>query len=730
VPADVVAPGSLIGGLLLRRCLGKGGMGVVYLADQLNMGRRIAVKILSPSMGSDQFFVKRFVHEALATAKLEHPNIVTIHDAGSDNGFHYLAMEYVDGESLASLLKREGKLSETHALETARSIATALAFAWDRHRMLHRDIKPANIMQTKFGELKLMDLGLAKSAEDPDLTATGMAMGTPLYMSPEQARGEHPLDCRSDMYSLGATIYHMIAGAPPFPGNSAVEILTRHALEPPPPIREKAPEISEPCVHFLDTLLAKKREQRPATWQALIQDIDRVLQGMTPLTPRPGQPSQRQRERRRAEALRLAERAASRMAHRDSPARVAKTLRAERGRRAFFLVAMGTFMVAIAIFSLGVHLQMQRRHERAALESMVPPPVGIDVLPSGDPLLVAPPETALVEDIPSPSPSPSPTPVPEPPAPVPPPEPELPLAAQLPRTPARGMDAETEEFQRPLEQPAPDQPEIRPAEQLADEVFAQLLDSVATELFRGRYDVASATWAERTRNAALAVDPERLAAVRMDLQNALHMPERVLASFLQDRGKRVNVQLRTNKVAILVEGVANGKVHGSTLVAQGEFRQSFTPAELSPKEFQTRLGPENDPAASFLRGLLSVQNQKFKTARECFAASPSDLSAACLRLLNEEDAKRAFVQLLRDLNLPSSFRNPETLAEDIRNAMQDADFQARGRVAAQAFLRDYGTTRTAGLLQDVFVAFGVGPTTDAPPAVAVPRADEVALPQP
>ena len=291
VPDDAIAPGVLIGDLRLERRLGKGGMGEVYLAHQLTMDRQVAVKILSPGMTRNHLFVQRFVHEALATARLEHPNIVTIHDAGAEEGCHYLTMEYVEGESLDARLKRLKTLPEDEGLKAARTVARALAFAWDRHNMLHRDIKPANIMRGTFGEIKLMDMGLAKSTADPSITATGIAMGTPLYMSPEQARGEQGLDCRSDMYSLGATIYHLVSGSPPYPGTNAVEIITRHALEPLPPITEHNPDVSEPCIHLLETLLAKKAQQRPTTWQAVIDDIELVLAGELPNTPAPTGPA-------------------------------------------------------------------------------------------------------------------------------------------------------------------------------------------------------------------------------------------------------------------------------------------------------------------------------------------------------------------------------------------------------------------------------------------------------
>ncbi|MDX9980240.1 MAG: protein kinase [Lentisphaeria bacterium] len=716
VPEDAIAPGVLLGGLHLVRCLGKGGMGVVYLARQLAMNRRVAVKILSPDMSGNQLFVKRFMNEALATAKLEHPNIVTIHDAGTVNGFHFLAMEYVDGESLDTRLKREKRLAEGDVLRVALPVAKALAFAWDRHRMLHRDIKPANIMQSSFGEVKLMDLGLAKSAEDPNLTATGIAMGTPLYMSPEQARGEHPLDCRSDMYSLGATIYHLLAGSPPFPGTSAVEIITRHVLEPPPPIHEHNAEVSAPCVHLLDVLLAKKRDQRPADWQAVIMDVERVLEGKPPLTPRPGQPSQRQRQQRRAEALRLAEQAAHEVAARDSATRVAKAIRTERNRRAFLILAVGTFTVAVALFSLGVQMRNRRR-------PAVPPPAAVVQLP--EPAASPPLEPVVAPPPAPPVPEPPPDPVPAPPEAVAVPSmPSTVPPAGAPASPAR-LAALAPEAAEELP-PAPPGPRDAPA--YAEQVLRQILDQVVGELYRGNYDAAAAVWAAGTRNLAVELPTERVAAIQARLALLPTMQDRVLNSFAEERGKPVTVQLRNNKITLLVQTVANGRVSGLVQVEQGQFRYSFSLAELNPREIPRRLGSENDPDANFLRGVLAMPGAKPKTAKDLFLLSGGELAEACARLLGEEEARRDFTLMVDELQVGATPRTPEALAEAVRRGNADPAFQLRAQIAAKSFLDNHGGTRFARQYQSLFEAIGTPRVPETPVAPPQPPAGVVAVP--
>jgi serine/threonine protein kinase len=703
VPDDAIAPGVLIGDLRLERRLGKGGMGEVYLAHQLTMDRQVAVKILSPGMTRNHLFVQRFVHEALATARLEHPNIVTIHDAGAEEGCHYLTMEYVEGESLDARLKRLKTLPEDEGLKAARTVARALAFAWDRHNMLHRDIKPANIMRGTFGEIKLMDMGLAKSTADPSITATGIAMGTPLYMSPEQARGEQGLDCRSDMYSLGATIYHLVSGSPPYPGTNAVEIITRHALEPLPPITEHNPDVSEPCIHLLETLLAKKAQQRPTTWQAVIDDIELVLAGELPNTPRPNRPSPRRHRRKRAEALRLAEQIASDMAHRDSTARVAKSIQDEENRRSFLILVVSVFAVAVGIFSLGVHLQMRRRRQAAIRRQAVPEtPAGIATPAPADPvpLPTDPPIEPLPEVVPAP---------PQPLA-------VLPPAAWPPPTPAHSAARAPREETMAVAARNPPAKAGNTAAMLAGEVFRQGLDQVAVELCRGQHENARVLWATWSHNTALEVPPERLFTVNAELLATGTMPERVLRSFAADRGKTVTVDLPAGKTTLRIEEVGNGRVRGTSQVTHGRFRKSFTPAEISRREFLRRLGPEGDPTANLLRGLVCLQAQKTKTAKGHFQASGGDLAQACLRNLAEEDARRDFVKMLEKLGLPTSFRTPEALAEQARKSADDEQFQARSQLAAAAFIEKHGQTRTARQVQPVLVILGAG-TRPAPPAI-------------
>lgn len=286
VPEPTVGPGTLLGGFRIMEQLGEGGMGRVFLATQLSMDRLVAVKVIAAALLADPQFVERFLREVRTTAKLNHPNIVIAHEAGEDDGFYYLAMAYVDGLSLADRIKAEGRLGECEALRIAGQVAAGLQYAWAEHGVLHRDVKPANIMQDRHGNAKVMDLGLARNvADSSQLTVTGITVGTPHYMSPEQAKCLPDIDFRTDIYSLGATLYHLVTGTHPYTGASAAEVLAKHLRDPLPPPQQRNMSLSDACTRLLQRTMAKDRDHRHQSWEAVIEDIDHALQAPRPRTP-------------------------------------------------------------------------------------------------------------------------------------------------------------------------------------------------------------------------------------------------------------------------------------------------------------------------------------------------------------------------------------------------------------------------------------------------------------
>ena len=291
VPAPSIQPGTTIGGFYVERKIGEGGMGQIYVARQLSVDREVALKVLPQAMTSKPELVERFLQEIHLAGRLEHPNIVAVHDAGEDEGFYYFAMSYVRGLTLEVLLKL-GPIPEGEALAIVRKIAGALSYAWNRHQLLHRDVKPANLMLDEDDEPKLLDMGLAKSfAMDVDLTSTGLIVGTPAYMSPEQADPLADVTFRSDMYSLGATLFHMVTGSAPYDGTSARDILRRKVRSDIPSARESLPSVSEASDALIKKMMAKRPEDRFASWEELISAIGAAMErGSAPVsavTPEP-----------------------------------------------------------------------------------------------------------------------------------------------------------------------------------------------------------------------------------------------------------------------------------------------------------------------------------------------------------------------------------------------------------------------------------------------------------
>ncbi|HYT80667.1 MAG TPA: protein kinase, partial [Actinomycetota bacterium] len=213
--------------------LGRGGMAEVYLGTDRVLGRQIAVKVLGSQFSKDNSFVTRFRREAQSAAALNHPNVVSVFDTGSDDGTHFIVMEYIKGKTLSQVIREDGPLMPERAVEITLAVAEALAFA-HRHGIIHRDVKPGNIMLTPSGDVKVMDFGIARATSSDSLTQTATVLGTATYFSPEQAQGE-AVDARSDVYSLGCVLYEMLAGHPPFSGDTAVAVAYKHVKEEPVP---------------------------------------------------------------------------------------------------------------------------------------------------------------------------------------------------------------------------------------------------------------------------------------------------------------------------------------------------------------------------------------------------------------------------------------------------------------------------------------------------------------
>jgi beta-lactam-binding protein with PASTA domain/tRNA A-37 threonylcarbamoyl transferase component Bud32 len=264
----------------LGRRIGRGGMAEVFVARDKLLDRPVAIKILFAEYAKDPLFVERFRREAMSAASLNHPNIVGVYDWGQVDTTYYIAMEYVQGRTLADILQKHERLSVLQACDIALDIASALSSA-HAAGVAHRDIKPANVIVSATGHVKVADFGIARAigaAIEQGLTQTGAVMGTATYFSPEQAQGAQP-DPRSDLYSLGVIMYEMLAGQPPFTGENAIAIAYKQVHDAPIPLRTKNPEVSPAFSAIVMKCLAKDRDRRYPTALALADDLRRFVDG-------------------------------------------------------------------------------------------------------------------------------------------------------------------------------------------------------------------------------------------------------------------------------------------------------------------------------------------------------------------------------------------------------------------------------------------------------------------
>ncbi len=266
------APVRQISDFRILRRLGRGGMAVVYLAEQLSLRRKVAVKVLRRDLARDATYVKRLHHEATAAASLIHANIVQIYEVGQINGVHYIAQEYVRGQNLGLWVRQKGPANAQQATAILKQVAAALVKAAE-HNIVHRDIKPENIILSLRGEVKVADFGLAhKTGQGTGLTQTGMTMGTPLYMSPEQLEGR-TLDARSDIYSLGATCYFLLVGQPPYAGDSAIAVAMQHLHQSAKRLESLRPDLPLTLCEIVHRMLEKDPAHRYQTPAELLEAV-------------------------------------------------------------------------------------------------------------------------------------------------------------------------------------------------------------------------------------------------------------------------------------------------------------------------------------------------------------------------------------------------------------------------------------------------------------------------
>ena len=285
--------GKSIGGAVIKKKIGKGGMGSVFLGHHLTLDIPVAIKFLRPEYAQRcPDAVERFLREARAVAKLRHPNIVSVYNAGFEEGFYFMSMEFIKGRDLSELLESPFNMSLKDALKLTSQVCDALDYAHN-NKIVHRDIKPANIFIDEEGNAKVGDLGLAKDLEeDQSMTQSMQSMGTPYYISPEQATSARDVDHRSDIYSLGCTFYRLFCGKVPFKGNSSFATVHKHLSEPVPDPRNENPEIPPKVSEVIQRMMAKKPEERYQTMGEISKILKSVLDDVSDskigFAPKPG----------------------------------------------------------------------------------------------------------------------------------------------------------------------------------------------------------------------------------------------------------------------------------------------------------------------------------------------------------------------------------------------------------------------------------------------------------
>ncbi len=278
---------SQIPGYKVLGKLGSGAMAAVYKAKQLSLDRTVAIKVLPRRFTERSDYVSRFYKEGKIAAKMNHNNIVQAIDVGEAGGLYYFVMEYVEGKTLYDDLSKGKIFDETEAMDVIIQLAHALAHAHD-HGMIHRDVKPKNIMINTEGVVKLADMGLARETSDikAALNEKGKAFGTPYYIAPEQIRGEVNIDGRADIYALGATLFHMVAGRVPFEASTPSEVMRKHLKEPLTPPDHINTSLSAGIAEVIEVMMAKKKQDRYNNVEELLLDLEAVRNGQSPLQAR------------------------------------------------------------------------------------------------------------------------------------------------------------------------------------------------------------------------------------------------------------------------------------------------------------------------------------------------------------------------------------------------------------------------------------------------------------
>ena len=752
--------------------IGQGGMASVWKARQISLDRVVAIKILSPRLACDPGDVERFRSEWLAAAKLKHSGIVQVYDASVHEGIYYLVMEHVAGYSVGEWTRRKKNLSEEDTLLVAEHVARALQYAWNTAHLIHCDIKPDNIMLDADGTIKVTDLGLARTigAMITHAGANDIA-GTPNYMSPEQSSGAKDLDCRTDIYSLGASMYQMATGEMFFSRIDPAMVMEKQITDFVPDPITLSPQLSQPFCWLLDKMLVKDRNGRLSDWDAVLADIDRVRRKEWPAPPLP------------VDGASTIRRAAQRAKPRWLTSR-----RARERLRGLMWLAVALLAIATAALTAYLTWSQPRREE--------PPPRPVPTVP--------------------------PTPPPKPPDATPDPAQAKQKSAEdmyefarawaaqnqgryddaidkfdkvarqtqgtkyaliaaddirrlrgekqeairkvladlKPRADAlaaekRFQDAaalfdnyngpfasETTFDRRSAAQQYRDQAAAwEAAEHNADEQaqrkIQSLLLTVAQQLAKGNLPAAL----EETNKGLGDVQVQRrrgeVEPVRVLLERAATIDQRILESFVKQKDQEITVQLTSGSKTLTVRDVKGNTINAVQRIEAGGAAAvtavPFTLDDLSPKERAQRMGADTAPEVALLKGVAAVQAKSFAAAKQAFAAMGTPLADLVSAAIGADEvaaesanARQALQALLKFAGVDADLSDRTLCMQAVEKLAVDAD-KSKALAAAVAKYRErHGSTAFA---QDSEALLNALERTGAPPAqpeeTVAPAAEDV-----
>jgi len=755
--------------------VGQGGMATVWKARQISLDRIVAIKILSAQLAHDPTDVQRFQAEAQQAAKLKHPAIIQVYDANAEQGVYYFVMEYVAGYTVGDWVRRKGVLSEKDAILVAECVTDALDYAWQNARIIHCDIKPDNVMVDADGTVKLADLGLSRTINAmSSKKAEEDVMGTPAYISPEQATGDPDLDCRADIYSLGAMLYHLVTGKLLFEGHPDERIMEMQVTDTVPDAIDLNPKVSKNLCAMIEKMLAKNKADRHADWAAVRADIARVKKGLPIIHPP-------------AEGLSTVSRSTKRMKVVSSHVPAANdeikgvSVQAKIAVAAVVLVVLGA-AAALVIADKRAKARPPPRLPPATIPLTTGAPQGLvsedearGFFESAQKWMEANPEKfdegitrfqrVIVQTR------------------------GTSFAGQAEGEIHRLSEAKQGEIDKIMKQLADDTAamireerfvdaaakyegytgkmasdtdrkrkliaaELRASKDRAEEArrkkellietkMSDLLDKIVTDLTTVGVEPALMKVGEATGDEDLSRKQEALRTIKRLLEGAAATDQKILDGFKACRGQEIQVQLSDGAKKMTIMEVRDGKVTGQQKIDSGGatagVNVTFEVKDLSAKERLLRMGSEEaQPDVALMKGLMALNSKAYPHAKKYFGMTHpllSDRLIACVEATEKrqagDDAKSALVPTLRMMGVPAEPSTVEAWVDAVTQKKIPNDVAPRVLDSLAAFRAKYGATEFAkeadALLQAIEKGCQVAePVRNMPPVKAPPLSPKLA----